>query len=377
MKRSDLEPLRSHPNYSETMINQAATSLPKRILKSIFWLTVFNTLISLFLAFVLRIGEAFSTIWVFSMLIGCCINLIIHVLKWSIWRHTKPHRLSFLLLCVIAAPVGYYMGLSAGLFLYGEKIPDFMSLFGTGNRSIVIMSAFISLISGLFFWNQAKMAELQAEQEKEKARTAAIERQALQAQLQLLQAQIEPHMLFNTLANLQGLIAIDPTRAQHMLEQLIHYLRASLNSSRVETTTLKHEFELMQSYLELLAIRMGKRLHYQCDLPTELEQQAIAPMLIQPLVENAIKHGVEPKMEGGSVQVNVEKIDSTLHIKIVDTGLGLTENHIQTSQHQQHSGVGNPNIRERLLALYGNQASLHLTPNHPEGCIAHLQIPLA
>lgn len=358
------------------MINQAATPLPKRILKSVFWLTVFNTLISLFLAFVLRLGEAFSTIWVFSMIIGCCINLIIHVLKWAIWRKAKPHRLSFLLLCVIAAPIGYYMGASIGLLLYGQKIPHIMSMLGSGNRAVVIMSAFISLISGLFFWNQAKIAELQAEQEKEKARTAAVERQALQAQLQLLQAQIEPHMLFNTLANLQGLIAIDPSRAQHMLEQLIHYLRASLNSSRVETTTLKHEFELMQSYLELLSIRMGKRLHYHCTLPEDLEQQAIAPMLIQPLVENAIKHGVEPKMEGGSIHVSAEKIDTTLHIKIVDTGLGFTENHVQTTQHQQHSGVGNANIRERLLALYGKHASLQLRANEPEGCVAHLQIPL-
>ncbi|MBI3713368.1 MAG: histidine kinase [Burkholderiales bacterium] len=353
------------------------TRLPQRILKSITWVAIFNTLISLFLTFVLRVDERFTTIWVFSMLVGCSISVIIHLLRWLIWRNARPHRLSFLFLCVVAAPIGYYLGLTAGLLLYGQKIPNIMSLFGTGNRAIVIMSAFISLISGLFFWNQAKIAELQAEQEKEKARTAAIERQALQAQLQLLQAQIEPHMLFNTLANLQGLIAIDPARAQHMLEQLIHYLRASLNSSRVDNTTLKHEFELMQAYLELLAIRMGKRLHYRCELPEELEQQTIAPMLIQPLVENAIKHGVEPKMEGGSVHVSAEKIDSTLHIKIIDTGLGLSDDHDQLKQHDANSHVGNANIRERLLALYGNQASLRLTPNQPEGCIAHLQIPLA
>ena len=362
-----------------TFLNSiTAMQLPKKILKSIFWLTLFNTLISLFIFFVLRIGEAFSTIWVFSMIIGCCINLIIHTLKWALWRSAKPHRVSFLLVCVISAPIGYYIGLSIGLFLYGQTIPHFISLFGRGNRAIVIMSAFISLISGLFFWNQTKIAEMQAEQERERARTMAIERQALQAQLQLLQAQIEPHMLFNTLANLQGLIAIDTVRAQHMLEQLIHYLRASLNSSRVDTTTLRHEFELMRAYLELLSIRMGKRLHYRCELPAELEQQAIAPMLIQPLVENAIKHGVEPKMEGGSVHVSAEKIDSTLHIKIIDTGLGLSDD--QDQQHKQHdanSHVGNANIRERLLALYGSHASLQLSANQPEGCIAHLQIPLA
>lgn len=301
--------------------------------------------------------------------------MLISATTYLIWRDAKPHRPTFYLICVVLAPIGYYLGGSLALYIYDRKIPSFLSLMQSGNRGAIILTVFISLIAGVFFWNRSKIAEMQAEQEKEKARTAAIERQAMQAQLQLLQAQIEPHMLFNTLANLQGLIAIDPDRAQHMLTQFIHYLRASLNSSRVEKTTLSHEFELMNAYLELLAIRMGKRLRYSSDLPDALKDVAIAPMLIQPLVENAIKHGLEPKIEGGSIHVSVELRDSLLHIKVTDTGLGLPLDYNETQVSQDnHSHVGNANVRDRILALYGSDSSLRLSPNLPCGVIAHLTI---
>lgn len=336
-----------------------------------------NTAIAIFLTFVMKVGPSFSMTWVFSMLIGTSINLTITTMRWVIWRHNKPHRPSFLLMCAASAPIGYYLGGAAGMLIYGQKIPSFFSIMNRGNLPIVIMCVFISLFAGIFFWNQSKLAELQAEQEKEKARTAAVEKQALQAQLQLLQAQIEPHMLFNTLANLQGLIAIDTARAQHMLEQLIRYLRASLDSSRTKKTTLKHEFELTNSYLELLAIRMGKRLSYRTDLPEALASQEIAPMLIQPLVENAIKHGVEPKMEGGSIQVSASLKGTNLQILVIDTGLGLPPDYNEayvSSDNRSH--VGNANVRERILALYGPDASLILRPNQVAGVVAQLTLPL-
>jgi sensor histidine kinase YesM len=351
------------------------------MLREIVQLFFVNTAIAIFLTFVMKIGPSFSMTWVFSMLIGTSINLTITSMRWIIWRHNKPHRPSFLLMCAASAPIGYYLGGVVGMLIYGQKIPSFFSILNRGNLPVVIMCVFISLFAGIFFWNQSKLAELQAEQEKEKARTAAIEKQAMQAQLQLLQAQIEPHMLFNTLANLQGLIAIDTTRAQHMLEQLIRYLRASLDSSRTQTTTLKHEFELMNSYLELLAIRMGKRLNYSTDLPPELAAQEIAPMLIQPLVENAIKHGVEPKMEGGSLHVSARIKGHNLQILVMDTGMGLPANYKENDDDQvssdNRSHVGNANVRERILALYGPDASLQLRDNQPSGVVAQLILPLS
>lgn len=347
-----------------------------RVAKSLFWLTVFNTLVALFITIVMQTRQNFMVNWVFSMLIGCSINLVIAVLRWTVWRHQKPHRMAFFLVCLAAAPIGYLIGGNVGLAIYGLKAPSFLSVLKNGEGILVIMSMFISLFGGVFFWNQSKLAELEAEQEKEKARSAAIERQAMQAQLQLLQAQIEPHMLFNTLANLQGLIAIDPARAQSMLEQLIRYLRASLHSSRTDETTLQHEFELLAAYLELLSIRMGKRLTYQIELPAELAPLKLPPMLLQPLVENAIKHGLEPKIEGGHIRVSAQLIDGHLDLKVVDTGLGLPhdyEENRRSSHH--HSHVGNANVRERLCALYGERASFTLTNNVPHGVVAHLTIP--
>jgi len=159
-------------------------------------------------------------------------------------------------------------------------------------------------------------------------------------------------------------------------------LRASLNSSRIEQTTLQHEFELLEAYLELLAIRMGKRLQYQTDLPETLKRQTIAPMLLQPLVENAIKHGVEPKMEGGRIDVIAYTDADLLHIKVIDTGMGLALDYAenqsaQTKLNPSHGHVGNANVRERLQALYGTRASLTLSANHPQGVVAHLCIPLS
>lgn len=355
----------------------SADSPKKRaLLSNLGFIALFNTAVAIFITYVLNTGGSPAQNWVFSMLIGTSITLLIDALRWLIWRKNKPHKVIFLLLCVMAAPVGYYFGLSLGFLLYGVSVPGLTGLLGRGDRVLVLMCIFISLVAGVFFWNQTKLAELKVEAEKEKTRSAAIERQAMQAQLQLLQAQIEPHMLFNTLANLQGLIALDAERAQYMLGQLIIYLRASLNSSRTEKTTLKHEFALMKAYLELLAIRMGKRLTYVLDLPAQLQTIEIAPMLLQPLVENAIKHGLEPKIEGGSIHVSAMLEHGFLQLKVCDSGLGLPFDYDESTPSNDSSHVGNANVRGRLLALYGPSARLSLSPNQPDGVIALLSIPL-
>lgn len=349
----------------------------EKIMREIGMMVALNTLIAIFVKLVLHSKQGFFMVWVFSMLIGFSINGVISLSSYLIWRKQEPNRIAFMLICIAAAPVGYFIGSSIGLFLYGIDAPSFVTLMQSGNRAPIVVSAFISLFAGIFFWNQNKLNDIKLAQEKEKARTAAIERQALQAQLQLLQAQIEPHMLFNTLANLQGLIAIDTERARYMLEQLIRYLRATLNSARTEKTTLKHEFELMHAYLELLAIRMGKRLTYAIELPAELESKEIAPMLLQPLVENAIKHGLEPKVEGGKVTVSARTEHQCLILTVADTGLGLPadyDENYRAPDHQSH--VGNANIRERVLALYGEKASFTLMNNQPCGVVAELRLPL-
>ncbi|MNT06740.1 Sensor histidine kinase YpdA [compost metagenome] len=236
------------------------------------------------------------------------------------------------------------------------------------------MTVFTLAVAGaaiLFFGSREKIARLQMEAAEEKARAESVARQAMQAQLQLLQAQIEPHMLFNTLANLQGLISFDPDRAQLLLDQLIQYLRATLSSSRAESTTLEQEFSLMQAYLGLMSIRMGARLRFTLDLPAALRQIKVPPMLLQPLVENAIQHGLEPKIEGGHIHVQASTNGGVLLLTVSDDGLGL-DHPGQTKGTQ----LGVANIRERLRGMHGDAASLSLNANTPAGVIARLQLPI-
>jgi signal transduction histidine kinase len=346
----------------------------RRFTINLMIVTVINVLIALFITYLMRTGLAFSQNLVFALCIGTITWLFLDPVRALLWGAGRPPLRQFFLLCLIAIPGARILGDMLAVRILGIAEYAHPPLWEQDSLRFVIFSILISAFVIWVFWNRAKLACLIADAETEKARSAAIEKQAMQAQLQLLQAQIEPHMLFNTLANLQGLIAVDTPRAQHMLEQLIVYLRATLTSSRAEKTTLAHEFALMDAYLELMSIRMGSRLTYTLQLPEQLNTTSIPPMLLQPLIENAIKHGIEPKVEGGSITVIATQDASTLHISVADTGVGLQAT---SSTSTNGTNVGLANVRERLQALYGDQASLSLTANTPTGVLAQLNIPLS
>ena len=337
---------------------------------------VINTLCAVMVSFVILPDETFAQCWVFSMCIGSLIMWMTDGGRLLLWKGRRPKMLGLMALIVVAIPIGYFGGsyiAAAILGLPSDKVLDRQIAHAS---PLFIMILVVCLFLAWFNWNQSELSELRAKAEAEKARLAAVERQAMQAQLQLLQAQIEPHMLFNTLANLQGLIALDAPRAQYMLDKLIHYLRASLTSSRAATTTLAHEFELMHAYLELMSVRMGARLSYSLQLPSELENFTVPPMLLQPLVENAIKHGLEGKIEGGRIEVVARRDGSKLLISVADDGLGLDAS--AGPLYSNHgTGLGVANVRERLRALHGNAAGagLSLEPNSPHGAIAVLRLP--
>ncbi|MBL8510149.1 MAG: histidine kinase, partial [Betaproteobacteria bacterium] len=166
-----------------------------------------------------------------------------------------------------------------------------------------------------------------------------------------------------------GLIHPDPSKAKHMLEQFILYLRATLAETRAEKTTLAREFELMKNFLAVLQIRMGERLTVNLDLPADLHDYPIPPMLLQPLVENAIKHGLEPNINGGNLTLHAEQREHRLIIIIADTGVGFKGAH--------SAGIGLKNVRERLTQLYGDAARLHIEETHPAGTTVILNLPLA
>ncbi len=231
----------------------------------------------------------------------------------------------------------------------------------------LLLSFFISLAIALTWRARFGALEREAAMARERERLQAIERQAAQANLRALQAQIEPHFLFNTLANVVGLIHPDPDKAKLMLEQFIGYLRATLAANRELQTTLGQEFETMQNFLSILQIRMGARLQVRVALPPTLRDAQVPPMLLQPIIENALRHGLEPKIEGGEVAMSAVRIGEQLEITVSDTGLGFRDS--------QSPGIGLKNVRERLQHLYDGPASLRIEDNIPSGTRITVSIP--
>jgi LytS/YehU family sensor histidine kinase len=178
-------------------------------------------------------------------------------------------------------------------------------------------------------------------------------------------------MLFNTLANLRVLIALDPVKAQAMLDRLISFLRATLNASRVGTHALSAEFEREGDYLALMQVRMGPRLQFSFDLPQELRDTQVPPLLLQPLVENCIAHGLEPRVEGGRIDVRAARDGNSLVLTVHDSGVGLS-----SSAATQGTRFGTQQVRERLAALYGTAATFELTPAADRGTRARITLPL-
>ena len=194
-----------------------------------------------------------------------------------------------------------------------------------------------------------------------------LEKNVLEARLQLMQAQVEPHFLFNTLANVQHLVETDPSSASRMLDSLIRYLRAALPQMREAATTLGREVDMARAFLEIQSVRMGSRLDFAIEVPEALRARAFPPMMLISLVENAIKHGVDPCCDAGRIVVRAVEADGRLRVSVSDTGEGVKP--------KKGGGVGLTNIRERLKALYGGTARLTLEENDPHGVVASIEVP--
>ena len=194
------------------------------------------------------------------------------------------------------------------------------------------------------------------------------EKELTVAKLSLLHAQVEPHFLYNTLASAQLLTRSDPARADEMLGHLIQYLRHSLPRTENEMSTLGAELERALAYLEILKIRMGPRLSVQVDVPEALRGTPLPPMMLQTLVENAIKHGLEPRTGGGTVWIRARRNDGSVAVTVADDGDGFNNKTAGT-------GIGLRNVRERLRLSFGNQGSLAVIANFPAGVAATLSVP--
>ncbi len=198
----------------------------------------------------------------------------------------------------------------------------------------------------------------------------ALAKQMLEARLQVMRAQIEPHFLFNTLANVKRLCQTDVDGGITMLDNLVRYLRAALPRMREERSTLAQEAELVQSYLAVLKIRMGARLRYSVDVPPALGDQPFPPMMLLTLAENAIKHGLNPSSTGGSIAIRAVAADGMLQVRVADSGVGFG------AAATGGTGVGLANTRARLAAIHGDAAQLEFLVNEPTGVIAVIRVPL-
>jgi signal transduction histidine kinase len=367
-----------HPAADPTCI-AAATTAPEPP----WWIRLgrrglINLGVCLFIALLMWLmtgGRArFWPFWVYSNCIGMLSWLFIDGSRMLLVHHLgSPDNkrkgwpgLGWMLLCVMAGAVsGYALGTLAGDAITGYRSPVPFS-----QVQPVVMSLVAAGGATLFFYNRERVAQEQAAAE-------AAQRLATETQLKLLQSQLEPHMLFNTLANLRVLIGLDAERAQAMLDRLIAYLRATLSASRADAHPLAAEFERVADYLALMAVRMGPRLTVQLDLPDALRGLPVPPLLLQPLVENAIQHGLEPHVQGGTITVAAARVEAAdgpaLRLTVTDTGVGLAAADAVAAT--AGTGFGTRQVRERLATLFGPRARFALSPAEGGGTVASVLLP--
>lgn len=324
------------------------SNVPRRVFATIALCTLIASALTAF-------GSAgFGINLVYSLSIGLLTYTAIDLPRRWLWPEGAPALLPVIVLALLAAPVGWF----GGSFIASRVLGVPWKPVDMGPNA---MLGFLALTAGaglggtFFFWMRERLAQS--------------ERGAAEARLKLLQAQIQPHFLFNTLANLQALIGSDPKRAQAMLAHLDGYLRATLASTRNDQCTLAEEFALLRGYLEILAIRMGLRLAYSLDLPAALANAKLPPMLLQPLVENAIKHGLEPKVEGGKLSVVASTEGRQLVLVVEDSGQGFG------AASTSGTGVGLLHVKERLAAVYGDAATAEIGETAGGGVRITLRLP--
>jgi sensor histidine kinase YesM len=306
---------------------------------------------------VARFPTRAATFWSYAyvnVVFSLCVGFSMHIFAVSSygivrrWFHDASGQ-NYFRGGIIGTVVGGLVGYALALHLLQSY------LIGVRADESVLLTA--ALILGIIIAQRRRLhAELQFE--RERAARVEAERLTMASRLRMLQAQIEPHFLFNTLANVSSLIEVEPKQARKMLDDLTVLLRASLDSTRLPTISLRRELQVIDSYLAVLKVRMGSRLGYRIDAPPELLDIEVPAMLLQPIVENAVKHGIERRVAGGSVRVEVSERDSQLELAVLDDGVGFAP----TSK----DSVGLGAVRERLAVQFGAQAQLHIqrTPEH-------------
>lgn len=344
---------------SEPLIKREFRQLTfKRFTASLVLNALINTAIAVLLT-AIKFGQGFQNNFIISQCIGFSIYGA-NVAVVPFFRMTKRPAAQVAII-VAAVLLGAFAGTVLGSLavgmkpaaLFGERLSFF--------TQIVLVGILFGLLVSYVFLSLERISE-------ERLQRIESEKAAMEAELRLVQSQMEPHFLFNTLANVRSLIDSDPRRAGEMLETFVAFLRTSLRTGRERTVPLSQELDVVKSYLALFAMRMGERLRYMIDLPDALRGFPIPPLLVQPLVENAVKHGLEPSINGGEVMIAAERADGKIRIKVVDSGVGIRET-------AGGSGIGLENVRRRLAIMYGERANLRMEERMPRGVIVTIEVP--
>jgi len=352
---------------------------PPGLVRDLVYTLIWNTLIAVAFTVIgmLWTGRVplLRLFW-WNMVFAQCIGYTIHVLfaiTGSIPGRLMQRKGIARIVCYVGVPIaGVILGYLLAATLLGWLQLRTVIL---TPRGIVALAALALLMSGVIaalLLPRERAARAEAAAARDQMRAAAAERETVLAQMKALEAQVEPHFLYNTLAHVASLIGDDPPAARAMLDRLIALLRDTARAGAVPAT-LGNQANHVRAWLEILTMRMGARLAWSVDVPDELREAAVPPALLQPLVENAIKHGLEPSVDGGRVDVGARREGGVLVLTVADTGAGFgrTDAPIGGS-----TGLGLASLRARLAALYGNAASLAVAEREPSGVSVTVRLPL-
>ncbi|MDP4732475.1 MAG: histidine kinase [Limnohabitans sp.] len=323
--------------------------------------------------------STFDVSMVYAYAISTFIWLLTDVTRFAFKRLLRspapyywPPALPATLMLLVGIPLGYVLGTLVGDAYSGKSTWDLWHV--NQNRFVGLLVSAIAISAAFVaYFHQRGKAE-------------SLANEVTQAQLMLLQSQLEPHMLFNTLAHLRALIGQDTARAHAMLDHLNDYLRTTLQASRLPMYQVQHpmgdEFSRLGDYLNLMAIRMGPRMAFELDLPSTLETAPVPRFILQPLVENAIRHGLEPQVSGGRIEVQARAEGSQLLLTVRDNGSGISElaladaaRPLQADGAQVGPSWGLAHVRQRLHSLYGPRAGIRISPEPTGGTCVVLTLP--
>ena len=353
------------PTVSRSLADRLAAGLANRAWRNVLLLAALNAAIAL--ALWIEDPRPFwhplITAQCFGFVIAYCVRVA------APWNSAAPLRR---LVAAVAAGAVLAMALATLIKRYTidsgytldyviEHRQGFLLTTGTG--------FVLGLLASLFVHMRLRETRAVAALHRAEAEHLLLSKHAMESELKLMQAQIEPHFLFNTLASVQYLTETDPPQASRLLEHLLSYLRAALPQMRSASTTLGQEIEFAEAYLNILRMRMGPRLDFGIDVPTALRAHPFPPVLLISVVENAVTHGLEPLAAGGHVTIAARHDGDRLLVTVTDTGAGLA------AQSRPGGGVGLTNVRERLAALYGARGRFSLEGVAPRGARATIDIP--